>query len=65
MLKWLVIPIALFIWFFVFRKKSIQEDSTANDMVECVKCGMYVSQEEAILTGGKWYCSIACLKDKQ
>ncbi len=38
--------------------KSSKED--VDTVVECQKCGLYVSVEEAILKDGKYYCSKAC-----
>ncbi len=29
-------------------------------MVECEKCGTFVSSHEAIIVGGKYYCSKQC-----
>jgi uncharacterized protein len=69
-----IILVVLLVWFFFFRKKGInhksrnKEDSNAKfkssdrTMVECVRCGVYVSSDEAILSSGKYYCSSECLK---
>ncbi|NPA03963.1 MAG: hypothetical protein GXO61_03790 [Epsilonproteobacteria bacterium] len=40
-------------------KKGSQETET---MIECKKCGTFVSSEEAIKKGKDYYCSPECLK---
>lgn len=62
------------IWFFFIRKsskvsekkerqynnqKKLKADHT---MVECAKCGVYIATDEAIVSGGKYYCSHECLR---
>jgi len=37
-------------------KKKIQEDT----LVECEKCGTYVTYKESIIVKGKIYCSKEC-----
>ena len=37
-------------------KKKIQEDT----LVECEKCGTYVTYKESIIVKGKVYCSKEC-----
>ena len=39
-------------------QKGKKED--VETVVECHKCGVYVSVEEAILKDGHYYCSKAC-----
>ncbi len=31
-------------------------------MLECKKCGTYISSKEAIISNGEYYCSKECLK---
>lgn len=38
------------------KKPGLDEDI----MVECEKCGTFVSSKEAIIVGGKYYCSKSC-----
>lgn len=48
------------IWFFFIKKrpkKQIEET-----MVECQKCGTFISQTEAIYNSGRYFCSHSCLK---
>ena len=48
------------IWFFFIKKrpkKQIEET-----MIEFSTCGTFVSQNEAICSNGKYYCSHSCLK---
>lgn len=46
-------------------KKTTKEDTKtpeAEDMVECVVCGVYAEVHESILSNGQYYCSRECLK---
>lgn len=52
--------IAGIVWFFFIKKrprKQIEET-----MIECSNCGTFVSQNEAICSNGKYFCSHTCLK---
>ncbi len=40
------------------------DDKDVNTVVECQKCGVYVSVDEAILKDGKYYCSKECAEVK-
>jgi uncharacterized protein len=68
--KLLAIVAVLFLVYILFFKKSREEivnkrkkyDEITDDMIECAKCGTFVSQNEAILSNGKYYCSKECLK---
>ena len=69
MIKYLVvIGVIAFIYYVFIKKKPIKnklkDDAQTNEMVECEKCGIYCELDEAILSGGKYYCSVECLKDK-
>jgi len=61
------------IWYLFFRKpaKKTTENGTNNSskkedkklediMVECAKCGTFVSNKEAIIKDGRYFCSKAC-----
>jgi len=41
-----------------------KEEKDVDTVVECAKCGLYVSVDEAILKDGKYYCSKACAEVK-
>ena len=38
------------------QEKKLDEDT----LVECVKCGTYVTLKESIIVDGKYYCSSEC-----
>ncbi|MCI5968943.1 PP0621 family protein [Helicobacter sp.] len=68
MLKWIIFALCIVgIYYFFFKKpkspkqedkeKKHQKDSI---LLECSKCGTYVSSDEAILQDGKYYCSKEC-----
>ena len=61
------------IWYLFFRKpakkttdtgnntRSKKEDKKLEDiMVECAKCGTFVSSKEALIKDGRYFCSKAC-----
>ncbi len=74
--KWIIFGIILYIVYQIFfkkdnifskvkeaskksaKKKSQKEDSEI--MVECEKCGIFISSKEAIIKDGKYYCSKKC-----
>ncbi|PZP12688.1 MAG: hypothetical protein DI602_08435 [Aliarcobacter butzleri] len=66
-LKVLGLVIVGFVIYFIFFKKSRQNDIAkkdkmiTDDMIECESCKTYVSLKEAILSNGKYYCSKDCL----
>lgn len=70
--KVLAVIVVLFLVYLVFFKKSREQDikekkskkqeQITDTMVECPKCGTYVSKDEAILSNGKYYCSKECLR---
>ena len=71
--KVLAIIAVLFIIYLLFFKKSREGNIASNkkkkqtirdEMVECPSCGTYVSQNEAILSNGKFYCNKECLNNK-
>lgn len=69
MLKYLVvIGVIAFVYYFFIKKKPIQNNSSndnskANDMIECANCGTYCEINDAILSNGKYYCSSECAKN--
>ena len=67
--KLLVFAVVVFIVYTLFfkssrgkveqpKKKNRQKDS--DTMVECVKCSVFVSEKDAIIKDGKFYCSKEC-----
>lgn len=69
-LKILAIGVVLFLVYIFFFKKSREENIKDNSqdkiediMVECPKCGTYVSKKEGILSNGQFYCSKECLSN--
>jgi uncharacterized protein len=42
------------------RKKSKKEAPKGDVMMECAKCETFVSEDEAIIKDGKFYCSKKC-----
>ncbi|MFK2821684.1 PP0621 family protein [Arcobacter sp. YIC-80] len=71
-LKILAVLVVLFFVYLIFFKKGREKDivqtkkdeSISDEMVECPTCKTYVSQKEAILSNGKFYCSKECLNNK-
>lgn len=46
---------------FLSLGKSAQEKKLDDDtLVECAKCGTYVTVKESTIAGGKYYCSYEC-----
>ena len=70
-LKILAILAVLFFVYLIFFKKNREKniskkknEKIEDEMVECSTCQIYVSQREAILSNGKFYCSKECLENK-
>ncbi len=69
-LKLLAFIAVLFVVYLIFFKKSRENivkkenDDISDEMVECPSCSTFVSQKEAILSNGKFYCSKECLDKK-
>jgi len=41
-------------------KRKSKKDETVETVVECKKCGVYISIDEAVIKDGKYYCSNEC-----
>ena len=68
-LKLLAVAVVLFLVYIIFFKKNREndikdksKDKIEDIMVECPKCGTYVSKKEGILSNGNYFCSKECLK---
>ncbi|WP_418187372.1 PP0621 family protein [Aliarcobacter lanthieri] len=68
--KLLGLIIVGFLIYIIFFKKSRKYDIKKDDklisdeMVECPTCKTFVSQKEAIVSNGKFYCSKDCLEKR-
>lgn len=71
MIKYLIVAVILFIIYIAFFKKSaIQEEkknakkkSDSGDiMIECSECSTFVSENDAIIKDGKFFCTKECAK---
>ena len=71
-LKIIFVVALLFLIYIYFFKKNREKDilnkkndeKIIDEMVECPSCKTYVSQKEALLSNGKFYCSKECLENK-
>jgi uncharacterized protein len=65
-----VVVIAFLIYVLFFKKNREKElfakksEKITDEMMECPTCKTYVSQKEALLSNGKFYCSKECLENK-
>ena len=71
--QWIVVGVLIVLVYFLFIKKkplpgenqkpkNKKDKLSEDDMVECKKCGTYISLNEALLKEGQYYCSDECLK---
>lgn len=63
MIKILFTALVLVAIYFIFFKKPkvTKQNKELEDMVECEKCGVFTSVEEALHKNDKYYCSKECL----
>ena len=72
--KILVLILVLMAVYYIFFNKSEKKNRkkhhhkendkiSGETMIECAKCGTYVSAKEAIIKDGKYYCSTECAND--
>jgi len=59
----IVIVAVYYIFFRKTTKKNIKNENES-EMIECTKCKMYISKDEAIVSNGRYYCSKECLNSK-
>lgn len=59
----ILVLIGALVWFFFLRKNPTKQTKKPQEelMVECCKCGTYISSKEAIVVGKKYFCSKKCL----
>lgn len=59
----ILVLIGALVWFFFLRKYPTKQTKKPQEelMVECCKCGTYISSKEAIVVGKKYFCSKKCL----
>jgi uncharacterized protein len=72
LLKVIAVFTVLFLVYILFfkrnRERSIKnkkDEIIEDEMVSCPTCKIYISQKEAILSNGKFYCSKDCLLNKE
>ena len=70
-LKIVAVIVIIFLIYILFFKKNREKElfakkneRIADEMMECPTCKTYVSQKEALLSNGKFYCSKECLENK-
>ena len=70
-LKIVAVVVMAFLIYVLFFKKNREKELFAkknekitDEMMECPTCKTYVSQKEALLSNGKFYCSKECLENK-
>ena len=70
--QWIIVAVLIALVYFVFIKKkplpgennkpkSKKDKLNEDDMVECKKCGTYITLKEALLKEGQYFCSDECL----
>lgn len=63
-MKFLMIALIIGIVIFLIMRPRLQKTNDkdiAQDLQPCVKCGTFVSKNEAILSNGQVFCSKNCL----
>jgi len=69
MLKLIILAGLLYgVYFFFFKKTNVLNQNKKKDikkdsetMVECQKCGTFISANEALISNGKYFCSKECV----
>ncbi|QKF73427.1 hypothetical protein AFAEC_1266 [Aliarcobacter faecis] len=65
-----VILVGFIIYLLFFKNRRVDgvkknDKLISDEMVECPTCSTFVSQKEAIVSNGKFYCSKDCLNNKK
>lgn len=65
-----VILVGFIIYLLFFKNRRVDgvkknDKFISDEMVECPTCSTFVSQKEAIVSNGKFYCSKDCLNNKK
>ncbi len=70
-LKILAVLVIIFLIYILLFKKNREKnivrkknEKIEDEMTECPTCKIFISQKEAILSNGKFYCSKECLLNK-
>lgn len=60
----LLIAVLFAVYWFFFKKKPLSSPpkEPSDEMVECARCGTFVSTRDALLSNGGYYCSRECLE---
>jgi len=70
--QWIIVAVLIALVYFLFIKKKPlpsqnqkpkgnKDKLNEDDMVECKKCGTYITLNEALLKEGQYFCSDECL----
>ncbi|AYJ79930.1 hypothetical protein AN286_07100 [Aliarcobacter cryaerophilus ATCC 43158] len=71
LIKVIAVVLAGFVIYLLFFKNKRVDGVKKNDklisdeMVECPVCSTFVSQKDAIVSSGKFFCSKDCLNNKK
>lgn len=70
-LKVLLVALVIAVVYFMVKKKPAikekeqKEQKESSDMVECSECKVYCEIGDAIVSGGKYYCSKECIEGRK
>ncbi|MDR0746293.1 MAG: metallothionein [Helicobacteraceae bacterium] len=60
----LAVSFAFFYWFFSKIGVKKRGNKEVVDTIKCERCGVYAARSEAIVKGGRYYCSKECAEMK-
>jgi len=60
----LVGAVILTVYYFFIKKKPLKkkDQDKVSELIECSTCSTYIELDEAILSGGKYFCCKECVK---
>ncbi|MBN2896638.1 MAG: hypothetical protein JXK05_12195 [Campylobacterales bacterium] len=60
----LLIAVLFTVYWLFFKKKPLSKHSneSSDEMIACAHCGTFVSTRDALLSGGRYYCSRECME---